>query len=113
MCVRAKSLHWCLALYDPMNLNPPGSSAHGILQAKILEWIAMPSPGDFPNSGIYMVLSKIEELPICEYPVGKSFIDSLKSTLNIGTRNSESILTPLRIHSVSYTSELSVSIFDH
>ena len=73
----------------------------------------MPSPGDFPNSGIYMVLSKIEELPICEYPVGKSFIDSLKSTLNIGSRNSESILTPLRIHSVSYTSELSVSIFDH
>ena len=29
-----------------------GSSVHGILQARILEWISMPSPGDLPNPGI-------------------------------------------------------------
>ena len=28
---------------DPMDCSPPGSSVHGILQAKILEWVAMPS----------------------------------------------------------------------
>ena len=32
----------CLILCDPMDNSPPGSSAHGILQARILEWVAMP-----------------------------------------------------------------------
>ena len=30
-------------LFDPMDCSPPGSSVHGILQARILEWVAMPS----------------------------------------------------------------------
>ena len=29
----------CLTLCDPMDCSPPGSSAHGILQARILEWL--------------------------------------------------------------------------
>ena len=33
----------CLTLCDPMDWSPPGSSVHGILQAIILEWVAMPS----------------------------------------------------------------------
>ena len=32
----------CLTLCDPMDCSPPGSSVHGILQARILEWIAIP-----------------------------------------------------------------------
>ena len=32
----------CLTLWDPMDCSPPGSSVHGILQARILEWVAMP-----------------------------------------------------------------------
>ena len=43
VCACVKSLQSCLPLCDPMNCNPPGSSLHGILQARILEWIAMPS----------------------------------------------------------------------
>ena len=39
----AKSLQLCPTLCDPMNHSPPGSSVHEILQARILEWIAMPS----------------------------------------------------------------------
>ena len=31
----------CLPLCDPMD-SPPGSSVHGILQARILEWVTMP-----------------------------------------------------------------------
>ena len=34
-------------LYDPMDYTD-----HGILQAIILEWVAVHSPGDLPNSGI-------------------------------------------------------------
>jgi len=32
----------CLTLYNPMDCSPPGSSVHGILQARILEWVAIP-----------------------------------------------------------------------
>ena len=32
----------CLTLYDPIDCSIPGSSVHGILQARILEWVAMP-----------------------------------------------------------------------
>ena len=31
----------CLTLRDPMDCSPPGSSVHGILQARILEWVAI------------------------------------------------------------------------
>ena len=32
----------CSVLSDPMNFSPLGSSVHGILQARILEWVAIP-----------------------------------------------------------------------
>ena len=35
-----------------MDCSPPGSSAHGILQARILEWVAILPPGELPNPGI-------------------------------------------------------------
>ena len=41
--VCAKSLQSCLTLCNPMDCGPPGSSAHWILQARTLEWVAMPS----------------------------------------------------------------------
>ena len=31
----------CLTLCDPVDCSPPGSTAHGILQARILEWVAI------------------------------------------------------------------------
>ena len=37
----AKSLQSCLTLSDPMDCSPPGSSVHGILQARVLEWGAI------------------------------------------------------------------------
>ena len=40
--VCAKLLQSCLTLCDPMDCGPPGSFVHGILQARILEWVAMP-----------------------------------------------------------------------
>ena len=41
-CVHAKSLQSCLTLGNSMGCSPPGSSVCGILQARILEWVAMP-----------------------------------------------------------------------
>ena len=40
-CVRAKSLQLCLTLCDPMDYILPGSSVHGIFQARMLEWAAI------------------------------------------------------------------------
>ena len=40
LCVHAQS---CLTLCDPMDYSSPGSSVHGILQARILEWVAISS----------------------------------------------------------------------
>ena len=39
----AKSFQLCLTLCDPMDCSPSGSSAHEILQARVQEWVAMPS----------------------------------------------------------------------
>ena len=39
MCMLVTQL--CLTLCDPMDCSPPGSSVRGILQARILEWVAM------------------------------------------------------------------------
>ena len=39
----AKLLQSCPTPCEPMDSSPPGSSVHGILQARILEWVAMPS----------------------------------------------------------------------
>ena len=35
-----------------MDCSPPGSSVHGIFQARILEGLPFPPPGDLPNPGI-------------------------------------------------------------
>ena len=43
MHMYAKSLQLCLPLCNSMNSSPPDSSVHEILQARILEWIVMPS----------------------------------------------------------------------
>ena len=42
-CLHARLLQSCLTLCDPMDCSLPGSSVHGILQARILRWVAMPS----------------------------------------------------------------------
>ena len=41
-----------LTLCDSIDYSPPDSLVHGTFQARILVWIAIPSPGDLPNPGI-------------------------------------------------------------
>ena len=42
----------CPTLCGPMDCIPPSSSVHGILQARILEWVAISSSGELPNPEI-------------------------------------------------------------
>ena len=53
LCVQVLSC--VLTLCDPMDCSPPGSSVHRILQARILEWLPLPSPGDLPDPEIETV----------------------------------------------------------
>ena len=53
--MRAKSLLSPLTLCNPMACSPPGFSVHGILQARILEWVAKPFSRDLPDPGIESV----------------------------------------------------------
>ena len=52
LCVCAKSLQSCPTLCDPMDYSLPGSSVHWILQARILEWVAISFSRGSPNPGI-------------------------------------------------------------
>ena len=49
----------CLTLCDSVDCSWPASSVHGILQARILEWITIPFSRDLPNPGI-----KLESLAL-------------------------------------------------
>ena len=51
-CVCAKSAQSCPTLCVPIDCSLLGSSVHGILQAKMLEWVAIPSSRDRFNPGI-------------------------------------------------------------
>ena len=48
----AKSFQWYPILCDLMDYSLPGFSVHGILQARILEWIAKPSSRGSSHPGI-------------------------------------------------------------
>ena len=53
----SKLLQSSLSLCDPINYRLPGSSVHGILQARTLEWVAIPfSRGIFLTQGLNLHL---------------------------------------------------------
>ena len=52
LCVSVKLLQLCLTLCNPMDYHLPSSSVHGILQARILEWVAIFSSKGTSRPGI-------------------------------------------------------------
>ena len=54
----------------PMDRNPAGSSVHGILQAEILEWVAI-SSGDLPDPGIEPRCPALQADSLLSEPPGK------------------------------------------
>ena len=59
----------CLTLCDPMDCSLPGSSLHGILQARVLEWV--PSPVDLPDPGIEPGSTTFQADVLTSEPPGK------------------------------------------
>ena len=56
----------CLTHGGSVDYRPPGSSARGILQARILKWDAFLTPGDLPDPGIkpMSLVSPVDSLPL-------------------------------------------------
>ena len=61
----------CLAVCHPVDCSWPGSSVHGIVQAGMLECIAIPSPGDLPDPGIEPRPPTVEANSLPSQPPGK------------------------------------------
>ena len=66
MCVHVQS---CPTLHDPMDCRPPDSAVYGILQARILEWVALSYARDLPDPGIQSMSSvflhwQVDSLPL-------------------------------------------------
>ena len=58
----AKSFQSCLTLCDPIDGSPPGSSVHGILQARTLEWVAISSSNAWKSNVKVKSLSRVRLL---------------------------------------------------
>ena len=68
-CIHAKSVQLCQTLCYPLDCSLPGSSVHGILQARILEWVACLPPRG-PGGGLLHLLHwQAGSLPLA--PPGK------------------------------------------
>ena len=72
-CVQAKALESCLTLCDLINCSPAGSSVHGILQARILEWVAISISRDLPNPGIKPGSPALQADALFSEPAGKPY----------------------------------------
>ena len=64
-------LQTSLTFCDPVDCSPPGSSLTGILQARILEWVACPPPGGLPHPGIEPTSPALAGGFFISEPVGK------------------------------------------
>ena len=68
LCLVARS---CPTLCNPMDCSPPGSSVHGILQARILEWLPCLPPWDIPSPGIKSASPALQVGSLSTEPPGK------------------------------------------
>ena len=79
MCVVAQSCA-TQTVCDPMDCSPPGSSVHGIFQARTLEWVSpFPSPGDLSDPGIKPRSPALQAGSLPSEPPGKPPIPQMRT----------------------------------
>ena len=77
--VRVKLTQSCLTLCDPMDYTLSSSSVHGILQARILKWVAVPFTGGSSQPGIRLRSPELRADSLPSEPPGKPKIKTEKS----------------------------------
>ena len=68
----------CLTLCDPKDYSLTGSAVHGVLQARILNRLPFPSPGDLPNPGMELGSPTLQEDSLPSEPPGKPYVNTSK-----------------------------------
>ena len=82
--------------------SPPGSPVHGISQARILEWVPFPSPGDLPNSGIEPTSPALAGRFFTREPPEKPSLKEVSQSLQL--------LTPVRLSATPRTAARQASL---
>ena len=77
--VKVKVAQLCLTVCDPMDCSLPGCSAHGILQARKLEWETVPLSRDLPNPGIKPRSCTLQAGSLPSEPPGKPMNTGMES----------------------------------
>ena len=72
----------CLTLWDPMECSPSGSSVHGILQARILEWAAIPFSRGSPDPGMEPATPSLAGRFFITEPPGKPTIPYMEALIS-------------------------------
>ena len=67
--MHTKSFQLCPTLCDTVDSSPPGSSVRGILQARILEWLPCPPPGDLSDPGIKQASLNLQHWRVGSLPL--------------------------------------------
>ena len=82
--MRAQLLQSCLTICDCMDCGSPGSSVHGVSQARVLEWPCLP-PGDLPDPGIEHASPALQadSLPLSHWGAGVGLNDQQALILQI------------------------------
>ena len=101
MCMCAKLLQSCPTLCNPMDCSLPGSCVHGILQARIQEWVPCSPPGDlFPTQGsnpsLFRLLHwQVDSLPgnLGNYPL-PSILMPISKSYRSARCKSDHVTTP-------------------
>ena len=76
----------CPTLRSLMDYSLPGSSIHEILQARILAWVAIPSPGDLPDSGTKLGSPALQPGSLLSEPPGKQERWKIKTMMKKGIK---------------------------
>ena len=76
----------CPTLCEPVDCSLPVSSIHGILQARIVEWLPFPSPGDLPYPGIEPGSPALWADALSSKPPGKPMLNTFNYNSDLSLR---------------------------
>ena len=88
-CMKVKSesevAQLCPTPSDPMDCSPPGSSIHGICQARVLEWVAIAFSDMKLHTSSQSMLEKETLYPLVAFPSGSTVKESTYSAGDLGS----------------------------
>ena len=88
-CMKVKSesevAQLCPTPSDPMDCSPPGSSIHGVCQARVLEWVAIAFSDMKLHTSSQSMLEKETLYPLVAFPSGSTVKESTYSAGDLGS----------------------------